>query len=149
MSVIFICSPSSSAGAGRRYASSPWIIASTACSTLIEPISTPCRAGRTTSSRQWSHAFALRAPDGDGHAAAKRLRRANLLTSAIGLPDDAAAGVRLGTNEAVRWGIGVDAMPELSDLVTRAWSGDGDPRALAADVTTFRGRFTDLRYCAS
>ncbi len=94
-----------------------------------------------------SHAFALRAPGDDGHAAAKRLRRANLLTSAIGLPDDAGAGVRVGTNEAVRWGMGVEAMPELADLVARAWSAAGDPESVATDVTRFRGRFTELRYC--
>ena len=97
-----------------------------------------------------SHAFALRAPD-DGHAAAKRLRRANLLTSAIGLPDDAAAGVRLGTNETARWGMDADTMPELADLVARAWECDGDSDAgvLASAVTEFRGRFTRLRHCAS
>ena len=97
-----------------------------------------------------SHAFALRAPD-DGHAAAKRLRRANLLSSAIGLPDDPTAGLRLGTNETVRWGMDADTMPELADLIAHAWACDGDEEAadIAAAVTEFRGRFTRLRYCDS
>jgi glycine hydroxymethyltransferase len=97
-----------------------------------------------------SHAFALRAPGGDGHTAARRLRTANLLTSAIGLPDDAAAGVRIGTNEAVRWGIGADHMPELADLFARAWhTDDAGLPAIADEVTVFRQRFTQLRYCAA
>lgn len=101
-----------------------------------------------------SHAFALRPADGDGHSAAKRLRRAHLLTSAIGLPDDAGAGVRIGTNETVRWGMGTDAMPELAELIERAWSvdpsaGEPDVAGLAGAVTAFRSRFTELRYCAT
>lgn len=96
-----------------------------------------------------SHAFALRAPDDDGHGAARRLRRSNLLTSAIGLPNDAGAGVRVGTNETVRWGMDADTMPELAELVARAWTGDGDPETVAAAVGEFRGRFTELRYCAN
>lgn len=95
-----------------------------------------------------SHAFALRTPDGDGHTMAKRLRRCHLLASAIGLPDDAGAGVRIGTNETVRWGIGTEQMPELADLVARAWSGDDAADGLAASVSEFRSRFTDLHYCA-
>ena len=95
-----------------------------------------------------SHAFALRSPDGDGHATARRLRRSNLLTSAIGLPDDAGAGVRVGTNEAVRWGMDADAMPELADLVASAWAGGDEMDRIAGAVGEFRGRFTDLRYCA-
>jgi glycine hydroxymethyltransferase len=95
-----------------------------------------------------SHAFALRTAVGGGHAAAQHLRRANLLTSAIGLPDDAAAGVRVGTNEAVRWGMGADHMPELADLFARAWRAADDATALASEATAFRRRFTDIHYCA-
>lgn len=95
-----------------------------------------------------SHAFALRAPNG-GHAAAQHLRRANLLTSAIGLPDDAGAGVRVGTNETVRWGMGPDDMPELADLFARAWHAGDDPSAVASDVTEFRRRFTTIHHCGN
>ena len=92
-----------------------------------------------------SHAFALDTGRRGGHATAKHLRRANLLTSAIGLPHDDAAGLRIGTNETVRWGITTDHMPELADLVARALVAD-DPSTVAADVTAFRSRFTDLHY---
>ena len=69
------------------------------------------------------------------------------MTSAIGLPDDSAAGVRVGTNEAVRWGITDEHMPELADLFARAWHTNGDLGQIAADVTAFRRRFTDIGYC--
>ena len=76
---------------------------------------------------------------------AKALRTANLLTSAIGLPDDAGAGVRIGTNETVRWGITSEHMPELASFVARAWQHD-DPSHVATEVSQFRQRFTDLHY---
>ncbi len=94
-----------------------------------------------------SHAFALDAGS-DGHAAAQRLRHANLLTSAIGLPHDAGAGVRVGTNEAVRRGLTVDDMPELAELLDRAWRAP-DPESVAAvgaDVTDFRRRFAGVHF---
>ena len=109
------------------------------------PVHAPGDPGRATS----SHAFAVRAPDGDGHGAAQHLRRANLLTSAIGLPDDAAAGVRLGTNELVRWGMVPDDMADLADLFASAWTERADANRLARDVTDFRRRFTGLHYCIS
>jgi glycine hydroxymethyltransferase len=97
-----------------------------------------------------SHAFALDASKRwSGHAAARHLRRANLLTSAIGLPHDAGAGVRLGTNEIVRWGIDTRHADELAALIARAWLAD-DPTtvaAVAADVTAFREGFTSVGFC--
>ena len=92
-----------------------------------------------------SHAFALDAgPDG-GHAKAKHLRAANLLTSAIGLPHGADDGVRLGTNEMVRWGLTIADVPELAELVARAWGAD-DPAAMATDVSRLRRKFDELRF---
>lgn len=96
-----------------------------------------------------SHLFALDASRwGGGHAAALRLRRANLLTCAIGLPptiaEGAMCGLRIGTPEVVRWGMGVDDMPELADLVADGLSDD--PTEVAPRTTAFRGRFTDLHH---
>lgn len=93
-----------------------------------------------------SHAFAIDAGAAGGHAAAQRLRQANLLTSAIGLPHDPGAGVRVGTNEIVRWGIRGDAIGELAELFAAAWSAD-DPTSLATAVSALRGRFTEIGYC--
>ncbi len=93
-----------------------------------------------------SHQFAIdAAPWGDGDAASLRLRDANILTSGIGLPGrEGAAGIRLGTPEIVRWGMGVDDMPALGELVHRALTAD--PAAVSAEVTAFRRRFRELRF---
>ena len=95
-----------------------------------------------------SHAFALDAgARGGGHAAAVHLRRANLLTSAIGLPgdDDLARGVRIGTNEFVRWGMTNAHMGELGRLLAAAWSVEDDELpGLAAEVSAFRRPFDQV-----
>ena len=93
-----------------------------------------------------SHQFVVDAAAwGDGDLASQHLRRANLLTSGIGLPGrTGAAGIRIGTPEVVRWGMTAEHMPELGDLVHRALAGD--PGAVASAVTAFRHRFTDLHF---
>jgi glycine hydroxymethyltransferase len=95
-----------------------------------------------------SHGFAVDAGSGQGHLRAQQLRRANLLVSAIGLPHDASAGVRFGTNEAVRWGMLSGNMAELAALVAGAWHAD-DPTVFAGEVSDFRQRFTTLHYVRS
>ena len=95
-----------------------------------------------------SHAFALRVGEQHGgrggDATARHLRQANLLTCAIGLPAGGDAGLRIGLNEMVRWGMTSDDVPELAQLVTDAL-GD-EPESIAPKVTAFRQRFTELRY---
>ncbi len=98
-----------------------------------------------------SHQFALKAaPLGGGQAAAKRLRRANILTCGIGLPlaavDGDLNGLRLGTPEIVRWGMGPDDMPELAKLIVRALKAQDAPETLAPEVTAFRHKFQSLRF---
>ena len=98
-----------------------------------------------------SHQFAVLADRyGGGHAAAKQLRRANLLTSGIGLPGAAAPdemnGLRIGTHEIVRWGMTPAHMGTLGALITGALSGRLDLRGLAGEVTQFRKKFSTLRY---
>jgi glycine hydroxymethyltransferase len=93
-----------------------------------------------------SHQFALDATEwGGGHQAALRLRDANLLACAIGLPGlDDMAGLRVGTPEIVRWGMTVDDMPELATLIV---DGLGmDPTTVAPRTTEFRQRFTTLHH---
>jgi glycine hydroxymethyltransferase len=97
-----------------------------------------------------SHQFALEAAGfGGGQAAAKRLRRANILTCGIGLPLEAVAGdmngLRFGTPEIVRWGMTAADMPELAGLIARALKQES-PEQVAAEVTAFRGRFIGLHY---
>lgn len=97
-----------------------------------------------------SHQFAIEAgPFGGGQTAAKLLRRSNILSCGIGLPLEAVSGdmngLRIGTPEIVRWGMRATDMPELAALVARALKGDPD-EILAAEVTAFRQRFSDLHF---
>jgi glycine hydroxymethyltransferase len=98
-----------------------------------------------------SHQFAIEAAAyGGGQAAAKRLRRANILTCGIGLPimsvDGDVNGLRLGTPEIVRWGMTLDDMPELAGFIARALADDGAATSLAENVTAFRRRFSSLHF---
>lgn len=98
-------------------------------------------AGYTT-----SHQFAVRAEEwGGGHNASLRLREANILACAIGLPGgDEWSGLRLGTPEIVRWGMTAGDMPELAGLIVDALRTD--PKHVAAATTAFRSAFTTLHH---
>jgi glycine hydroxymethyltransferase len=105
----------------------------------------------TTAGFTQSHQLALRAEKfGGGQTAAKRLRRANLLASGIGLPAAEVPGdmngLRFGTPELVRWGMASEHMPELARLIARALSGNEAPEDVAPDVAAFRGRFGTLHF---
>lgn len=105
---------------------------------------------RTARGITGSHQFAVRAESyGGGHSAAKRLRRANILTSGIGLPIDPVAGdfngLRMGTPEIVRWGMTVDDMPDLAGLLVDALTFE-DASAVAERVAAFRKKFQTLRF---
>ena len=98
-----------------------------------------------------SHQFAIEAAAfGGGQAAAKRLRRANILSCGIGLPiapvDGDMNGLRLGTPEIVRWGMTVQDMPDLANLIARGLAGNESSEQVAVDVTAFRRRFGKLQY---
>ena len=75
----------------------------------------------------------------------KHLRKVNLLTSAIGLPSDDGAGLRIGTNETVRWGMTTQHMAELGSMVARAIE-HREPESMAEEVTEFRKRFSKIGY---
>jgi len=90
------------------------------------------------------------APWGGGQAVSKRLRRANLLACGIGLPvaplEDDMNGLRLGTPEIVRWGMGPAEMPALADFLARALDPAREPESVAAEVTAWRRGFDRLHY---
>ncbi len=96
-----------------------------------------------------SHQFAVEASAwGGGHQASLKLRDANLLACAIGLPGgDEWSGLRLGTPEIVRWGMTSADMPELAALIVAGLRGDA--LAVAADTQAFRSRFTTLHHMQS
>jgi glycine hydroxymethyltransferase len=92
-----------------------------------------------------SHQFAVNAERfGDGHHASMRLRRGNILTSAIGLPTEAGSGIRFGTPEIVRWGMAPDHMGELAAYIARILTGV--PESVAEEVSAFRQRFTKRHF---
>ena len=98
-----------------------------------------------------SHQFALEAASyGGGQALAKKLRKANILTSGISLPLPEIAGdvngLRLGTPEIVRWGMTGDDMGELAHLMARVIVHGESPDPVAGDVTQFRKRFNTLKF---
>ena len=92
-----------------------------------------------------THQFALdMSAEGGGHAAALRLRDANLLTCAIGLPHDEGAGLRFGTPEITRLGMTADDMPELADLIAAGLRGEHAD--VAARSSAMRQRFPTVHF---
>jgi len=96
-----------------------------------------------------SHQFAIEAARwGGGQAAAKHLRRANILACGIGLPiapvQGDMNGLRIGTPEIVRRGMTANDMPELARLIARALGPQSEK--VAADVSAFRQRFQGFRF---
>jgi glycine hydroxymethyltransferase len=106
----------------------------------------PVFEGRQGATR--SHQLALRAQTfGGGQAAARLLRQANLLACGIGLPEEPVPGdvngLRLGTPEIVRLGMGPKHMPDLACFIARGLNRDP---ATAADVTAWRAQFSGVHH---
>lgn len=97
-----------------------------------------------------SHQFAIEAAGfGGGQMAAKKLRDAGFLTCGIGLPitevEGDLNGLRIGTPEIVRFGVKVQHVPALTDLIARALVAN-DPATLAAETAALRQTFQKLHY---
>jgi glycine hydroxymethyltransferase len=128
---------------GERYAGTMVSVAAALAAALSDrdlPVFT------TTEGPTTSHQFAIEAATWNGgHPAALRLRAANILTTAIGLPGSAGmGGLRLGTPEIVRWGMQERDMAELADLITEALRGN--PLDVASRTTGFRRSFRHLHF---
>lgn len=100
-----------------------------------------------------SHQFALLAERwGGGQAAARRLRRANLLACGIGLPAEPVAGdvngLRLGTPELARIGVTESDAGQLAGWIAAGLDEAVDPTGVAADVTAWRSGFREVRFTA-
>ncbi len=98
-----------------------------------------------------SHQFAIEAAAfGGGQTAAKLLRKANILACGIGLPIEGVQGdlngLRLGTPEIVRWGMGPRDMAALAGFIADALNGARMPEAVAAEVSDFRRQFTNIHF---
>jgi glycine hydroxymethyltransferase len=132
--------------AGRAYARA-MVETAAALGRELESAGVPVfHAGETATS---SHQLAVDARRyGGGDAAARRLRRANLLASAIGLPDaggENGGGLRLGTPELARMGMTVADMATIANFVARALTGP-DPEGVGREVTTWRSRFSQVHF---
>ncbi len=97
-----------------------------------------------------SHQFAIEAARyGGGQTASKKLRRAGFLACGIGLPmdpvDDDMNGLRIGTPELVRVGVGEKDASTLASLIANALETD-DPEGIAAEVAVLRGTFDKLHF---
>ena len=104
----------------------------------------------TSSGSTTSHQFAVRAAGyGGGQAASKTLRQAGFLACGIGLPIEAVKGdmngLRIGTPELVRWGMTLEHMPRLAQLINDALCAN-DPAGMAAEVAKWRSEFDSLHY---
>ncbi len=98
-----------------------------------------------------SHHLALHAaPLGGGQAASKRLAKANILLCGIGLPiapvEGDMNGIRIGTQEITRQGMGGDAMAEIARLMARVWLRGEDADAVRKEVIDFRRPYRDLHF---
>jgi glycine hydroxymethyltransferase len=131
---------------GHQYASSMCAVAASLAAAL-EANGVECFAvtwdGQRTVTR--SHQFAVEAARfGGGHQAALRLRDANVLTSAIGLPGRLDDGLRFGVPEMVRWGMTSDHTAELATCIAEALNGN--PFDIAQRVTKFRKSLATINY---
>ena len=99
-----------------------------------------------------SHHIAVATPEG-GQRAAARLRDSNLLACGIGLPpsrvhgglpsDGDVPGLRLGTPEMVRWGMGPEEAERVADWIARTLL-DGDD--VSTEVSAFRTAYDRVHF---
>lgn len=98
-----------------------------------------------------SHHLALHAaPLGGGQAASKKLAAGNILLCGIGLPikpvEGDLNGIRIGTQEITRQGMGVKAMTEIAQLMARIWIKGENVEAVRQDVIRFRLNYRDMKF---
>jgi glycine hydroxymethyltransferase len=110
-------------------------------------------AGHATAYTMTHHiALDARAWSGGTHAA-RLLEPANLLATGIGLPLGEVPGdqngLRLGTQEVVRWGMGPGEMPQIAQFLARILLGAERAATLRADVVAFRAGYQSLHYMLS
>jgi glycine hydroxymethyltransferase len=98
-----------------------------------------------------SHHIAIAAADfGGGTSASRRLEKANILTSGIGLPLPPVSGdfnaIRLGTQEITRWGMRPEHMPAVAELICRILIKGELPEEIKPEVVVLRQRFQTLHF---
>ncbi|MCX8182567.1 MAG: serine hydroxymethyltransferase [Candidatus Methanomethyliaceae archaeon] len=97
-----------------------------------------------------SHQVIFKAPNGNGDGAAKRLEEANIVTTKTPLPSDKTeedcSGVRLGTQEITRIGMGEEEMAKIAWLIKRVLLDREDPSKVREDVIKVAREFRTVKY---
>jgi len=95
-----------------------------------------------------THQIIVRVGYGNGPAMANRLEENNIIVNYQGAPDDegftAASCLRMGVQEMTRFGMKEEDFSELADYISKIILHG---RSLAAEVSHFRNRFTEMKYC--
>ena len=90
------------------------------------------------------------APYGGGQSAAKHLVQANIMLCGIGLPLPPITGdlngIRIGTQEVTRLGMGDEAMREIAELIARVLTGKEPPENVKRDAVAFRRFYQRLHF---
>ena len=88
---------------------------------------------------------------GAGKEAASILEKSGIITNMNMLPGDTKAmspsGLRLGTPELTRVGMGVDEMKDVAKFFSRALLTKEDPKIIKHDVKEFKSNFQTVHYC--
>jgi aminomethyltransferase len=95
-----------------------------------------------------THQVIVRVGYGKGPLMAHRLEENNIIVNYQGAPDDegftAASCLRMGVQEMTRFGMGGEDFAELADYISQVILKG---RSLAGEVSLFRKRFTEMKYC--
>jgi glycine hydroxymethyltransferase len=99
-----------------------------------------------------SHQVAVDVGDhGGGKQLAQRLEEAGIICNMNMIPGDEnpfdPSGLRLGTQELVRTGMGPDEMDQVAEFYARVILKDEAPDSVAEDVAAFADRFDEVHYC--
>ncbi|MCI4370615.1 MAG: serine hydroxymethyltransferase, partial [Thermoplasmata archaeon] len=99
-----------------------------------------------------SHTIAVRvASEGGGEAVAKRLADIGIITNKNLLPGDTSpkhpGGIRLGTPELTRVGMGPKEMEQIAELFDRFLHRGVAPATIAAEVRALKAPFRTIQYC--
>jgi glycine hydroxymethyltransferase len=88
---------------------------------------------------------------GGGQTVSQRLERANVMANKMLLPGEleTPGGIRLGTVEVTRLGMGEAEMASIAGLIQRLLVRREDPEHIVGEVRALRGPFQELRYCLS
>jgi glycine hydroxymethyltransferase len=99
-----------------------------------------------------SHTIAVRVEtEGGGEAVSRRLADVDIITNKNLLPGDRSpkrpGGIRLGTPEVTRVGMGVPEMARIAELLDDLLHRGKEPAAVARDAAELKRGFTTLKFC--